>query len=87
MTESTAIAFWAALSFTFATGVAFSARIISTDVPLLFSWALALLAYVKLLGRGDVQAALTVRVHAVSGSARAKIEQAGGSVEIVEPVH
>jgi large subunit ribosomal protein L15 len=42
---------------------------------------------VKLLGRGDVQAALTVRVHAASGSARAKIEQAGGSVEIIEPVH
>jgi large subunit ribosomal protein L15 len=42
---------------------------------------------VKVLGRGDLSAALTVRAHAVSGTARAKIEQAGGSVEILEPVH
>jgi len=42
---------------------------------------------VKVLGRGDVGAALTVRVHAVSSTARAKIEQAGGSIEILEPVH
>ena len=34
-------------------GVAFSSRIISTDVPLLFFWAVALLAYVKLLQGGD----------------------------------
>ena len=45
-------AFWAALAFTFTTGVVFSARIISTDVPLLFFWALALIAYVKLLRGG-----------------------------------
>jgi 4-amino-4-deoxy-L-arabinose transferase-like glycosyltransferase len=48
-----ATAFWAALLMTFAAGVAFSSRIISTDVPLLFCWALALLAYVKLLQGGD----------------------------------
>jgi large subunit ribosomal protein L15 len=42
---------------------------------------------VKVLGRGDLSTALTVRAHAVSSSARAKIEQAGGSVEIHEPVH
>jgi large subunit ribosomal protein L15 len=42
---------------------------------------------VKVLGRGDLAAPLTVRAHAVSSSARAKIEQAGGSVEILEPVH
>ncbi|HEY4283264.1 MAG TPA: glycosyltransferase family 39 protein [Chthoniobacterales bacterium] len=41
--------FWAGLSIALATGAVFSARIISTDVPLLFLWALALLAYVKLL--------------------------------------
>ena len=35
-----------------ATGCVFSARIISTDVPLLFFWALALLAYVKLVSGG-----------------------------------
>jgi 4-amino-4-deoxy-L-arabinose transferase-like glycosyltransferase len=39
---------WAALLIALAPGAAFSARIISTDVPLLFFWALALLAYVKL---------------------------------------
>src|SRR5262249_55878860 len=43
------VGFYAALSTAFATGGVFSARIISTDVPLLFFWALALLAYVKLL--------------------------------------
>ena len=41
--------FWAALMTSLATGVVFSARIISTDVPLLFFWALALWAYVNLL--------------------------------------
>ena len=41
--------FWAGLCLALATGVVFSARIISTDVPLLFFWALALLSYVKLL--------------------------------------
>lgn len=44
------IAFWTTLCIALSTGVVFSARIISTDVPLLFFWALALLAYVKLLG-------------------------------------
>jgi 4-amino-4-deoxy-L-arabinose transferase-like glycosyltransferase len=43
------IAFFAALSLGLAPGAVFSARIISTDVPLLFFWTLALLAYVKLL--------------------------------------
>lgn len=42
-------AFWSSLLCAFGTGTAFSARIISTDVPLLLCWALALLAYVKLL--------------------------------------
>src|SRR5215472_3811431 len=41
--------FWAALLTSLSTGVVFSARIISTDVPLLFFWALALWAYVNLL--------------------------------------
>jgi large subunit ribosomal protein L15 len=39
---------------------------------------------VVILGRGDVKTALKVRVHRVSKSARAKIEAAGGSVEIIE---
>jgi 4-amino-4-deoxy-L-arabinose transferase-like glycosyltransferase len=54
------IAFWAALTFAFTTGVAFSARIISTDVPLLFFWTLALLAYVKLLKRTDFRWAIVL---------------------------
>jgi 4-amino-4-deoxy-L-arabinose transferase-like glycosyltransferase len=48
-------AFYAALSIALATGTAFSARIISTDVPLLFFWALALLAYVKLINGADMR--------------------------------
>ena len=36
---------------------------------------------VKVLGGGDVAHALTVRAHAVSESARAKIEAKGGRVE------
>jgi 4-amino-4-deoxy-L-arabinose transferase-like glycosyltransferase len=40
---------WSALAYSLAPGVIFSARIISTDVPLLLFWTTALLAYVKLL--------------------------------------
>jgi len=38
---------------------------------------------VKVLGAGQLDKALTIRAHAVSGSARGKIEQAGGSVEVL----
>lgn len=38
---------------------------------------------VKVLGQGELDRALTVRAHAVSTSARAKIEQAGGTVELL----
>lgn len=38
---------------------------------------------VVILGRGDINVALKVRVHRVSASAKAKIEQAGGSVETI----
>ena len=38
---------------------------------------------VKVLGQGQLDHALTVRVHAVSATARSKIEAAGGTVEIV----
>jgi len=38
---------------------------------------------VKILGDGDVAHALTVRAHAVSQSARAKIEAKGGRVETI----
>jgi large subunit ribosomal protein L15 len=40
---------------------------------------------VKILGDGDVAHALTVRAHAVSESARAKIEAKGGRVEVLGP--
>lgn len=38
---------------------------------------------VKLLGTGDISKKLTVRVHAISASAREKIEAAGGTVELL----
>jgi hypothetical protein len=38
---------------------------------------------VKLLGVGEVTQKLTVRVHAISASAREKIEAAGGTVELL----
>lgn len=38
---------------------------------------------VKLLGGGDVAHALTVKVHAVSKSARGRIEAAGGRIELL----
>jgi large subunit ribosomal protein L15 len=39
---------------------------------------------VKVLGDGDIDRALKVQVHAVSASAKTKIEAAGGSVEIID---
>ena len=39
---------------------------------------------VVILGRGDVNVALKVSAHRVTNGARAKIEAAGGNVEIIE---
>jgi large subunit ribosomal protein L15 len=39
---------------------------------------------VKILGNGDIGRAVTVRAHAFSGSARQKIEAAGGNAEVLE---
>ncbi|MDI6695463.1 MAG: 50S ribosomal protein L15 [Anaerolineales bacterium] len=39
---------------------------------------------VVILGRGEVTQALNVRVHRISEGARAKIEAAGGRVELIE---
>jgi large subunit ribosomal protein L15 len=39
---------------------------------------------VVVLGRGEIKTALKVNVHRVSAGAKAKIEKAGGSVEIIE---
>ena len=38
---------------------------------------------VVVLARGDVKVALKVRVHRISAGAKAKIEKAGGSVELI----
>jgi len=38
---------------------------------------------IKLLGQGEVTVALTVKVQAVSAQARARIEAAGGRVEVI----
>ena len=38
---------------------------------------------VVILGRGEVKIALKIRAHRVSASAKAKIEKAGGSVELI----
>jgi large subunit ribosomal protein L15 len=43
-------------------------------------------APIKVLGRGEISKALTVRAHRFSGSAAEKIAKAGGSVERLEPV-
>lgn len=39
---------------------------------------------VKVLGDGEIERAVTIKAHAFSGTAREKIEAAGGSAEIVE---
>lgn len=38
---------------------------------------------IAVLGRGELKVALKVRVHRVTQGARAKIEAAGGSVELI----
>ena len=39
---------------------------------------------VKILGRGEISKKITVRAHAVTPAARAKIEAAGGTVKLIE---
>ena len=39
---------------------------------------------IVILGRGELNVALSVRVHRVSAGAKSKIEAAGGSVELIE---
>jgi large subunit ribosomal protein L15 len=38
---------------------------------------------VKLLGTGEISAPINVKVHKISRSAKAKIEAAGGKVELI----
>jgi len=40
-------------------------------------------AAIKLLGEGEAPKNLTIKLHRVSGSARTKVEAAGGSVELI----
>lgn len=40
---------------------------------------------VKVLGQGTLDRALTVKAHAFSVAARAAIEKAGGTAEVIEP--
>ncbi len=39
---------------------------------------------VKLLGDGEIKKAVTVKLNAISASAKAKIEKAGGKVELIK---
>jgi large subunit ribosomal protein L15 len=39
---------------------------------------------IKILAKGTIERALTVRVHAISQAAKEKIETAGGKVEVIE---
>lgn len=48
------VGLWSALLFALAPGVAFSSRLMTTDVPLLFFWALALLLLLRLIDRPSV---------------------------------
>ena len=43
------VGFWSAITYLFLPAVSFSSTIISTDVPLLFFWALALLAFTRMV--------------------------------------
>jgi len=38
---------------------------------------------IKLLGKGDVQIPLTLRINKISEGARQKIEAAGGKIEVI----
>ena len=42
--------------------------------------------HIKVLGRGEISKALTVRVHKFSGDAAKKITAAGGAAEAIEKV-
>jgi len=41
---------------------------------------------IKLLGNGEINIPLTIRVHAVSRSAEEKVEKAGGRIELIKKV-
>lgn len=59
-----------------------SSREITVDVLRELGLVRGVAPRVKILGRGEVTEAYRLRVHAVSASAREKIEAKGGSIEI-----
>jgi 4-amino-4-deoxy-L-arabinose transferase-like glycosyltransferase len=59
--------FWSAMLTALGTGSVFSARIMSTDVPLVMFWALALLAYVRLLQKTDWRWAVVLGIAVGAG--------------------
>jgi 4-amino-4-deoxy-L-arabinose transferase-like glycosyltransferase len=59
--------FWAAMLTAFGTGSVFSARIVSTDVPLVLFGALALLAYAHLLRKPDWRWAVALGIAVGAG--------------------
>ena len=38
---------------------------------------------IKLLGEGEIKNPLTIKINSVSKSARAKVESAGGTIEVI----
>jgi 4-amino-4-deoxy-L-arabinose transferase-like glycosyltransferase len=52
--------FWAAIGFLTLPGISYSAGVVSTDVPLLFLWAVALHAFVRLLEAPSLGVALVL---------------------------
>jgi 4-amino-4-deoxy-L-arabinose transferase-like glycosyltransferase len=54
------VGFWASMVMMFGVALVFSSRIVSTDVPLIFFWSLALYAYVNLLERMNWQWAVVL---------------------------
>jgi 4-amino-4-deoxy-L-arabinose transferase-like glycosyltransferase len=65
--DGPALGIWSAVAYATLPGVAFSALLITTNVPMLFCWAVALLAFVRLRDGGGGPG----RWSAASRSARA----------------
>lgn len=69
------VGLWSALTFATLPGISLSSGIISTDVPLLTAWAIALWAYLRLLDEDDWLAALILGL-AIGGGLNAKYAMA-----------
>jgi 4-amino-4-deoxy-L-arabinose transferase-like glycosyltransferase len=69
------VAVWSAVLFALSPGLAFSARLITTDVPLLFFWALSLLLALRLVKRPSLPLAIGLGL-AVGGGLLSKYAMA-----------